>query len=529
LAAAMRCSATVHGSDVGPNHRATFAHLSRTIHRGFKFDRIFVTDGPDPQSILNLDQMALCSLKTLDLPAQIEDKVIKLLRDFGQKKGLERYGKYMNKKIRTRTSAEVPRMLPSLFLPEHDHQDDGPIGRLKRNPAFKDLFEHADVTSLSDSTLGRLAIANMEDRRNKLFQMFWSPEAALTYVAHRYAATWVSNFRVMHELARRAPDFRPSRVLDYGAGPAPSLAAAQEVWHDCFEFAAAIEPSEHMTQIGKYLTEGLRLPPVEWQRCLYDATDKYDFIIASYVQMEVRGQPSRDALIKQLWNRLSAGGVLLLIEPGTPTGFRFMHHTRELLISRIGAENFHFVAPCPHEGMCPLALTGRDWCHFAQRVKRVPHRVYCKGSRKRFLEEEKFSYLCVRKSQGPRMRYYSEAHAPTPHEKSYFWPRIMFPVIKAGQHTHVDVCSAPQNFERLTVSKSKSHTFGYRSARKSMWGDLWRFPKRLSRPEARLYIPSETRSHLDRLAKKAWKALKWEDADSRFAEDTERDEQFYGH
>lgn len=30
----------------------------------------------------------------------------------------------------------------------------------------------------------------VEDRRHVLYQMFWSPEAALTYVAHRYPATW---------------------------------------------------------------------------------------------------------------------------------------------------------------------------------------------------------------------------------------------------------------------------------------------------------------------------------------------------
>jgi len=492
---------------------------------------MFLSDANDPQAVLELDQAAMMSMKTQDVPFVIQEKIVKLLRDFGQKKDLERYGRYLRKKTRSRTSTEVPRLLPSYFLPEQDDPDAGPIGKLRKNPAFKDLFAHTDVTSLDDSTLSRLGIANLEDRRNKLFQMFWSPEAALTYLAHRYPATWASNFRVLHELARRAPDFRPRKILDYGAGPAPGLAAAQEVWPNLLIQATAVEPSDHMTQLGKYLTEGLKLPTVHWQRCLYDSDveDRYDLIIASYVQMEVRGQQSRDALVKQLWNRLSHGGVLVLIESGTPTGFRFMHHTRELLISRIGKERFHFVAPCPHEGMCPVALTGRDWCHFAQRVRRIPHRVYNKGSTRRFLEEEKFSFLCVRKAPGPRTFYRSERDAPTPHEKSYFWPRVLYPSIKAGKHTLIDVCGAPQNFERLSVSKSKAHSFGYRFSRKAMWGDLWRFPKRVARPEARAYIPEEARAHLDRLAQRAWKALKWEEDEPGFAEERDRDRQFYGH
>ena len=424
----------------------------------------------------------------------------------------------------------------------------------------QDLFEHGGANLLDDSTLQRLAVAHKEDKRHVLYQMFWSPEAALTYLAHRYPATWAANFRVLYELHRRAPDFRPRRVMDYGAGPAPSLTAVQEragaliimflmgvgcafrvpsrffywveeeIWPNVMEYATAIEPSEHMTQLGKYLTTDLEMPAIHWQRCLYDSVEEpMDLIVASYMQMEVKGQESRDALVKRLWSRLRPGGVLVLIEPGTPTGFRFMHHTRELLISRVGAEHFHFVAPCPHEGMCPLALTGRDWCHFSQRVRRTPHRVYCKGSRRRFMEEEKFSFLCIRRSVGPRSLYSCEEHAPTAHEKSYFWPRIMFPVIKAGGHTLVDICTAPQNFERISVSRSKAHSFGYRWSRKAMWGDLWRFPKRVARPEARLYIAEKTREHLDRLAKRAWKALKWEENEPGFDKEKARDQQFYGH
>jgi len=517
----------------GLTEHEAFSTLSSSIHRGFKFDRMFESDEVTPQKVLELDQMAMLSLKTQDVPFAIKSKIVRMLRDFGQKRDLEQYGKYMVKRIRSRTATEVPSVLSSQFLPETESEDGGPIARLRKNPIFKDLFAHAGTTSLDDSSLSRLAKAHTQDRRSRLFQMFWSPEAALTYLAHRYPATWVANFRILHELARRAPDFKPVRVLDYGAGPAPSLAAVQEVWPGVIEQAIAIEPSEHMTQLGKAITESIPLPEVSWQRCLYDeGTHKSDLIIASYVQMEVRGQASRDALVKQLWNRLDYGGVLVLIEPGTPTGFRFMHHARELLIARIGAENFHFVAPCPHEGMCPMALTGKDWCHFAQRVRRTPHYVYNKGATKNFLEEEKYSYLVIRKKPGPRQLLSSESDATTAHEKSYFWPRIVLPAIRAGKHTLVDVCSGPEKFERISISKSRPHSFGYRWSRKAMWGDLWRFPKRVARPEARAYIPEETRKHKDRLAQRAHRTLKWKDSQEEsknYEEERHREQQFYGH
>merc|ERR1719242_362941 len=48
--------------------RAVFGGLSKSIHRGFKFDRIMKSDGLDPENVMELDQMALMSLKTQDVP-----------------------------------------------------------------------------------------------------------------------------------------------------------------------------------------------------------------------------------------------------------------------------------------------------------------------------------------------------------------------------------------------------------------------------------------------------------------------------
>jgi len=473
--------------------------LSKSLYRGFKFDRVGAPNEKTPENEAERDALAMTSMKTTDIPPEICNKIIRLLKDYGHKKDIERYGRFVSQKIRSRTSVEIPKVLSSSFLPEQEGLSE--VERLQNHPAYQGA-ELAET-----SYVKRLAHAHAEDSRHKLYQMFWSPHSALAYLAHRYTSTFASCFRIMYELHKRCPDFHPKRVLDYGAGPAPGLAAAKEFWGDDIESMMAVEPSAHMSQLGQYLTMDFS-PEVEWQTQLYEVEQAYDLIIMSYVQVEIRGQPSRDMLIKRLWNRLRPGGMLVLCEPGTPTGFRFIHHAREMFISELTGADFHFVAPCPHEKMCPLAVTGRDWCHFAQRVIRLPHRVYCKGSRAKFWEEEKFSFLVIRKSEGPRYLYGNEKNAPQMHEKSFFWPRVIMPAIKAGGHSLIDVCSAPANFERLSVSRSKAHGFGYRRSRKVMWGDLWQFVKRVNRPQARPYIPEETQEHLDRLAKKAYEAMK---------------------
>ncbi|CBZ55051.1 conserved hypothetical protein [Neospora caninum Liverpool] len=321
-------------------------------------------------------------------------------------------------------------------------------------------------------------------------------------------------------VCRAAPECRESEVgmsSAIGKGEGDEAAGG-------FEFLLAVERSVHLANVGKYLTAEFT-PKVQWQLGLYeegtatsvDATEapeagktansgqrrRMDLVIMPHCLLStVDGQESRHMLVRNVWNRLNHGGILVLVERGTPTGFRAIHAVRELFIKELGVGRFHFLAPCPHESICPLALTGRDWCHFAQRVRRLPHHLYCKGSRAKNVEEDKFSYLVIRKREGPRRKYAAESECTSLEEQSYFWPRVVMPVIKAGQHCLLDVCARPHTFERVSVSKSMPHGAGYKFARKAAWGDLWRFPRRVVRPEARGYTSEEMQEHLLRLASK---------------------------
>eukprot|EP00400_MALV-I_sp_L67-5_P001246 gene1246-203_t len=504
-----------------------WSRFGRSLFRCFKFDRLFPSDGWEPHQIVELDRVGMTSLRATDIPPVIADKIIYILKKYGRKKDLEKYGVYLRKKVRSRTSVEIPRVLTSETLEEDGNTK---LDKLMRSSQYKDLHTIAEqwrtvtesgkvetdissstaaVTGTSMSEITRLALAHAEDSRHKLYQMTWSPESTMTYVAAHFPAKYAANFRILYEISMRVKNFKPKSILDFGAGPAPSTVACFELWRDSIEDVLCVEPSPHMTRMGKYITGEFSANIIRWQSSFYDTPQKFDLIVMSFVQCDIRGQYTRDALVKKLWNHLTDSGMLVFIEPGTPTGFRFIHHTRELFINKLGVGKFHFVAPCPHEGMCPLAVTGRDWCHFGQRVFRLPHKVYNKGSRARFFEESKFSYLVVKKGPGPRQNYASETEAPTAAEKSYFWPRIVYPVIRAGQHALIDVCSAPHDFERISTSKSRPHSLGYRFSRKCQWGDLFRFPKRVTRHQARNYVPAETQEQLEKLAKKARAALRW--------------------
>jgi hypothetical protein len=124
-------------------------------------------------------------------------------------------------------------------------------------------------------------------------------------------------------------------------------------------------------------------------------------------------------LIEQLWERTC--GVLVLLEPGTPSGAAHIQRARTQLLE-LGAKErvqqqqqqqlggssgstggaaaqagAHVVAPCPHDGACPLE--GRQsWCHFVQRFQRTALQRAAKASagiQPRTYQDERFSYVAV--------------------------------------------------------------------------------------------------------------------------------------
>jgi ribosomal protein RSM22 (predicted rRNA methylase) len=114
-----------------------------------------------------------------------------------------------------------------------------------------------------------------------------------------------------------------------------------------------------------------------------EALPQADLVIASYALGELGEAP-----LAGLWK--ATAGVLLIVEPGTPAGFRNIVDWRAALLDQ-GAT---LAAPCPHEEPCPIQTP--DWCHFAQRLPRTRDHMILKDARVPF-EDEKFSYVAATK------------------------------------------------------------------------------------------------------------------------------------
>ena len=172
-----------------------------------------------------------------------------------------------------------------------------------------------------------------------------------------------------------------------------------------------------------------------------------DLVTLSYVLDEL-SKAEGEALVDALWAKTD--GLLVIVEPGTPAGWRRLMSVR----SRLLAAGGHLVAPCPHSQACPLVEP--DWCHFSQRVERSRvHRLAKSGTVP--YEDEKFAYLAVSRAPGASLPAASA--------------RVLAPVRSGSGKVRLKLCTSEGAAENRLVTRREGEAF--RVARRLEWGDAW--------------------------------------------------------
>jgi ribosomal protein RSM22 (predicted rRNA methylase) len=244
----------------------------------------------------------------------------------------------------------------------------------------------ADLAGASEALSQRYR-AEVQDGRLHLAD----DAAGRAYLATRLPATFAAISAALAAVTEARPELAPRSVLDVGAGPGTATWAAAQQW-DSLEDATLVEASPAIRAVGQRL--GPPLSRVNWLAGKLDAAladlSPSDLVLLAYVLDELP-EAARAPLIGQLW--ALTGDTLLIVEPGTPAGWKRILHARDILI-QAGA---HILAPCPHAGPCPL--TAPDWCHFSARVARSRLHREAKGGTVPW-EDEKFIYVAAARQPG---------------------------------------------------------------------------------------------------------------------------------
>lgn len=207
-------------------------------------------------------------------------------------------------------------------------------------------------------------------------------EDALAYALARLPATYAANAAVFAEAQRVAPGFAPGSLLDAGCGPGGGSWAARAAWPTLRDIRW-LDASAPFLDLAGRLAGGDLSASVERRDLTAGPFPASDLVLASYALAEI-APVAQAGVVGSLWD--ATAGILALVEPGTPAGYARILAARGRLI----AAGARILAPCPHEGACPLI--GTDWCHFNVRLPRSRDHRLAKSAEASF-EDEKFAYL----------------------------------------------------------------------------------------------------------------------------------------
>jgi ribosomal protein RSM22 (predicted rRNA methylase) len=212
--------------------------------------------------------------------------------------------------------------------------------------------------------------------------------SAEAYAAARMPATHAACARAMAAAADRLPGFRPTGLLDVGAGTGAASWAATAVWPSLAELAL-IDREPAAVALGRRLAAAApgSLAGAAWSVADInrELPERADLVVAAYVLGELAAAEAA-AAVEVLW--ASTDEVLILVEPGRRAGFERIRTARAALIAAGG----HVAAPCPGDEACPIVDPA--WCHFLARLDRSPLQRRAKAA-DRSWEDEPFSYVAV--------------------------------------------------------------------------------------------------------------------------------------
>ncbi|KAI0718887.1 Rsm22-domain-containing protein [Cerioporus squamosus] len=378
-----------------------------------------------------------------------------------------------------------------------------------------------------------------------------------------------------HVKQRLGPEWEVERVIDWGVATGSGLwasghafqqssAAAESAPTDMEDIQISrsslgsylgIDKREGLVRIGKRLIRDVDTGNlgVSWQKSFHedDIIGREDgskvMALSAFLLSSLATHVDRKLLVKEMWD--SGAEVMVLIDHN----FEIIAEAREQLL-KLGRKELedaamakepikgaHVVAPCPHDGACPLYHpgVGKLECSFTQRMQRPEFVRKTKHSGTGH-ENMDYSYVVIRRGPRPtptttkvgrigdvgrrelvkdledsipltqlslagdhsaeqandhqkqltdmalqngEAALSSDEVAAALRQEAYSWPRLVFPPLKRSGHIILDSCTANGQIVRMTIPKSQGKQPFY-DARKSNWGDLFPHEPK-NRPQVR--------------------------------------------
>lgn len=200
--------------------------------------------------------------------------------------------------------------------------------------------------------------------------------AASLYLATKFPARYAVLVRVLDEVRRRMlPDagdvWIPEKIMDYNCQAADVLWAARAAFGAPMRDYSAEAWSTELLSTASQLVRELRRDPASHLGALSasfrlrgdkpsvvgraprDVAPTSTLGVLAYGLAPLPNDAARERQVLRLWK--SGAEAIVLVEEATPRGFAAIASARAQLLAlgKDGQES-HVVAPCPHDGACPM-------------------------------------------------------------------------------------------------------------------------------------------------------------------------------
>ncbi|WRT64791.1 3-methyl-2-oxobutanoate hydroxymethyltransferase [Kwoniella shivajii] len=161
-----------------------------------------------------------------------------------------------------------------------------------------------------------------------------------------------------------------------------------------------VHSSRHSLDLAQKIMEDVseQAADVHFNRKHVPSDHRPAVVLSTFLLSTLPTQPSQQTHLNQLLSLKSP--YIVLIDKSTPTGWQAISRARSYLLDQSNSDDpLHVLAPCPHDGICPLVST-EDKCSFSQRIQR-PSFVRKTKHSNRGEEDTGYCYVVIARGERP--------------------------------------------------------------------------------------------------------------------------------
>lgn len=390
-------------------------------------------------------------VKIASIPADIR-KAIKIILDDARAKSLHQESIKLKNHLQSRLLPPEEKEINLKAAQIHDSISQRTFSKINKELSQEEL---QNMKKQVQNTVFNILKTNVY----RWGSISYDKPTSLQYLMTRAAPEYAVLVRVLDEIRRVLPDYKPRSFFDFGSGVGTGTWALNTYWKgEIYEYFC-VDTSAHMHDLARLiLCEGkdnVELP----YKCYYQrqflpaSTDlRYNIVLSAYSLFELPSMKSRLETIQKLWNKTE--DFLIIIEHGTNAGFRAVNEAREFILNlpKDSSNRGYAFSPCPNDSVCPRYLDHQTPCNFLMKYESLGYHS------KSEVLADLYTYVILRKGDRPN--------------DDPQWPRIVrAPIVRSG-HTICRMCTAQGELKEIIFSKGKHDQTMYRCARSANWGDL---------------------------------------------------------